>query len=1519
MKKHRNFILVHLGLIFCFTTSTYAQRLPDPYTSSIKKSYVRTWDMTKPAFNLSQLSTAPLKDVKQSTLYFDGLGRPLQTVIKQGSLQTSGTVLSDMVIPVEYDEFGREKYKWLAFASSNSDGNFKLNPYQQQSSFYSNSNGVLANQGETWFYGQLNFESSPLNRIEKSLSAGNSWNGAANGGKGIENKYWVNTTTDDIKKWNVTDVTNSFGTYSINSSYPAGELYKNGLVDEHGKQVIEFTDKEGKVILKKVQLTATADDGTGKNYSGWLCTYYIYDDFNNLRCVVQPEGVKALANSSWSLTTTILNEQCFRYEFDERNRMIKKKVPGAGEVWMVYDKRDRLVLSQHANLRSQNKWMFTKYDQLNRPILTGFYTNTSQTTQHDMQSFLYTQNLAFYETYNPSNYPLYTLNQSFPVVSFSDVLTVTYYDDYTWAGWYGSYATKDNSYDSYFYTPNNSNDPYPQPLTQSNATKGFVTGVWESTSGGLLTASYYDDKGRVIQTKSYNQKAGIDIITTQYNWAGQPLMTVLKTEITGSNAQTTIVVTKMIYDDLGRITKIEKKQSNSLVTVNGQMGAMSDYATIATMEYDALGQLVKKIIGSKKDPATNNYYSPRQQLEDLSYEYNIRGWMLGMNRQYAKDANNNNWFGFDLGFDKADNKIIGGQTYSNPQLNGNIEGMVWKSKGDGEKRRYDFYYDAANRLLRADFGQYDGSAFNLSAQVDYKVKMGDGINVSSAYDDNGNILQMQQWGLKLNASPQIDNLGYTYQTGSNKLSKVYDAITTENKMGDFFDGTNGTNTDYNYDVNGNLTLDNNKAISSITYNHLNLPLTITVTGKGDITYTYDAGGSKLKKLTNEYGATVPYNGTNYTTNITTTTIYLAGAVYESKSYSNSTVNTGLGYTDRLQFISHEEGRIRFKQDNNTLHYDYFIKDHLGNVRMVLTEELNQDKYPVASMEDSKVNTEDDYYTIDASKIVLGTTVTGLPTYTNDNGIGNNPSDPTFEAANSTKLYKLNSTANKTGLGITLKVMTGDRIDIHGKSYYFQNNTGGSGANTAITTLELLTGFLGGPLGGTASNAHGGVTASQLNGYSGTTTGITSLLNSQTTESNNAPTVPKAYINYIFFDEQLKCINTGFSKVGTNSVLKSHFSELQNLTAQKNGYVFIYVSNESPVNVFFDNLQVVHTRSALLEETHYYPFGLAMSGISSKTLNFGNPQNKFKFNGIEHNIDLDLNIYETFYRNLDPQIGRWWSVDTKPQKSSSLYVSMNNNPIINLDWFGDTTYYYNQEGEWFYTAYDASRINYVKVDQDKFFEVFFTIGFTSQDGWDKKVAYMNTTLWRMGDRDMQSYIAFGNGEMNMEFTGSTANTVDLLGHGLSDLSGEPLYADGKLNLNLRFSDGTALKIMSIDARSGPWDYSAIPNGDYEIDAVIATTEKGMYRDGVGFKVRISKNIEHNRSALYAHPDEVSSRSKKGTAGCIGLVCDKATLLQFRNTTVRYLDNHNLINLNVNILNNPNYTNDGRKDKNKSGQN
>ena len=83
--------------------------------------------------------------------------------------------------------------------------------------------------------------------------------------------------------------------------------------------------------------------------------------FRTSRVIIQPQAV-ALINGSWTVNQTIANQLCFRYEYDGRARTAIRKAPGAGQVWKVYDARDRAVMSQDSLLRSQHKWMYAKYD-----------------------------------------------------------------------------------------------------------------------------------------------------------------------------------------------------------------------------------------------------------------------------------------------------------------------------------------------------------------------------------------------------------------------------------------------------------------------------------------------------------------------------------------------------------------------------------------------------------------------------------------------------------------------------------------------------------------------------------------------------------------------------------------------------------------------------------------------------------------------------------------------------------------------------------------------------------------------------------------------------------------------------------------------------------------------------------------------------------------------------------------------------------------------------------------------------
>ncbi|GAB3356457.1 hypothetical protein GCM10027566_19260 [Arachidicoccus ginsenosidivorans] len=89
---------------------------------------------------------------------------------------------------------------------------------------------------------------------------------------------------------------------------------------------------------------------------------------------------------------------------------------------------------------------------------------------------------------------------------------------------------------------------------------------------------------------------------------------------------------------------------------------------------------------------------------------------------------------------------------------------------------------------------------------------------------------------------------------SNKLLYVAHQTNDANStLGDFKYDLNITKTentkDYTYDGNGNMISDQNKNISQISYNNLNLPSQIWEPGKGVIRYYFDATGNKLQKRT----------------------------------------------------------------------------------------------------------------------------------------------------------------------------------------------------------------------------------------------------------------------------------------------------------------------------------------------------------------------------------------------------------------------------------------------------------------------------------------------------------------------------------------------------------------------------------------------------------------------------------------------------------------------------------------------
>lgn len=410
--------------------------------------------------------------------------------------------------------------------------------------------------------------------------------------------------------------------------------------------------------------------------------------------------------------------------------------------------------------------------------------------------------------------------------------------------------------------------------------------------GQWLFSQYYGKKGRVVQSHSSNLLGGWEHTYSSYTYAGSAQQT--KHVHTTNGKQDVVEEYDYAYDHVGRLVK-------TTYCVNG-----SDKRELSVVDYDNYGRILLENIMGK---------------DVVLHDYNVRNWPLSIESDNFKE---------NLCYNQSN-----GSLYPRTSLfSGNISAQSWQC-GNEVKHGYHFTYNSQSMLTDSEYSE--GDRLN-DGQGNY--------DESLSYDKMGNVQSLLRSGLLDDGSyGLIDNLSYNYH--GNQLLKVDDAAVGPYYQGafHFVDGADEA-VEYEYDANGNLVRDLNKGIISISYDLNNQPRKIEYNDGRNVSYLYDAEGSKLS---------VSYNLTAMSS------AQPQMPVMQSSNVASANMSNGqktIEYCGNIicdgdeTMILNNVGYALYNKDNNLSFY-YYLKDHLGNNRVVVREygEIEQvnDYYPTGAL------------------------------------------------------------------------------------------------------------------------------------------------------------------------------------------------------------------------------------------------------------------------------------------------------------------------------------------------------------------------------------------------------------------------------------------------------------------------------------------------------------------------------------------------------------------------------------------
>ncbi len=773
----------------------------------------------------------------------------------------------DLVTPTAYDGYGREVTKYLPYGATGTFGSLRTTAYADQATYYSPSNSIVGVVRTTLPYSQAFLEFSPVSRPLETGAPGTDWQPGAHT---IKKNYILNNNI-------AFNPANNLGSRQV--------VYYTATINADGSRTLGVSGTYNDLEL---QVTVTKDENW-TNANGSIGTTEQYTD---------KEGhivLKRTYNSNGT-TTSMLSTYYVYDDFGVLAFVLPPGVtPDAGTTIsqtnldnLCYQYRYDERLRQIQKKIPGKGWEYTIYNTLDQPVAT------QDANQRVNNQWLFTKydvngRVAFTGIWNNGNT---AITQAALQIILTGITTnlwetsLTSGSGYTNVAWPTGSVTATlglNYYDTYANVPGKP-ATYSAPAGSSTMTRGLLvanqTAVLNAPANLLWKVSYYDDLGRGIKAYTQHYLGGVfstnnyDAITTTYNFLNAPTTTTRQHWNTTSTTYPLVTIANTyIYDHVGRKVKTWEQITNGNSTPTTK-------TLLSKVDFNEVGQVTTKHLHSTDSV---NFF------QNIAYAYNERGWLLQTSAPL---------FEMQLQYN-----VVNGITGITPvaQYNGNIASQSWGTSATPNTKSYTYTYDKINRLLSGN------STDNYNEQ-------------SIAYDSEGNITGLNRYS----ANTLIDQLTYTYSNGgnpTNQLQIITDATTSDLGL------KHGTSA-FTYDGNSNLITDPTKGTGiTIAYNILNLPQAIT--GGKTITYTYDATGQKLRRVST----------------ITGNTDYISGIQYDGTT------------TPSLTFIQTDEGKA--VPSGASYNYIYYLGDNLGNTRITfdtktgVAANVQQDDYYPFGMEISR--------------------------------------------------------------------------------------------------------------------------------------------------------------------------------------------------------------------------------------------------------------------------------------------------------------------------------------------------------------------------------------------------------------------------------------------------------------------------------------------------------------------------------------------------------------------------------------